>query len=187
MYNARLKNRKLKEKVYNLKAVISSLKKGELVSENALEHVQKSYETVPALLMARYLKNIQNQTVTHETYPPPLREFAATLHFYSNKAYEHVRKKFSLALPHQNTLRKWFANLDCSPGFITPALNVLKLKSDEAKSSGRELICSLMLDKMSIRKQVEFDEKKCGDIKMLVYQWQMMSFILPPKPWSFWL
>ncbi|KAL3198327.1 hypothetical protein MRX96_014445 [Rhipicephalus microplus] len=38
-------------------------------------------------------------------YPPELRAFALTLHFYSPAAYEYVRSKFNEALPSQRTLR----------------------------------------------------------------------------------
>lgn len=38
--------------------------------------------------------------VNRSKYPPELRSFAITLHFYSPKAYNFVRKKFNLALPH---------------------------------------------------------------------------------------
>lgn len=156
-YTQRYKNRQLQQKVTNLQTVVNVLKKEQLLSENALYHVKKSYDGIPSLIMARYLKNIDNKTITHETYPAPLREFAATLHFYSNKAYEYVRREFALALPHQSTIRKWFSNVDCSPGFISAAFHALKCQAEQYEKVGRELICSLMLDEMSVRKQIEFD------------------------------
>lgn len=43
---------------------------------------------------------------THKKYEEEIRKFAMTLHFYSGKAYEYVRRKFYNALPHPKTLGK---------------------------------------------------------------------------------
>lgn len=37
-------------------------------------------------------------------YIPEIRSFAMTLHFYSGKAYDYVRKKFNNQLPHSSTV-----------------------------------------------------------------------------------
>lgn len=105
-----------KVKVNNMKAVIEFLKKETIISSNASDHLEKTFDSVPHLLMRRYLKNVQNETISHEKYPPVLRQFAATLQFYSNKAYEEVRKQFQLSLPHPATIRRWYKNVDCNPG-----------------------------------------------------------------------
>lgn len=128
MYKARQKIKKLSQKVSSLEVVINRLKQENLVSDNVLDHLGKTFEGIPQLLMSRYLKNVQNETATRESYPAVLREFAATLQFYSCKAYEYVRKVFALALPNQSTIRKWYSNINCHPGYITSAFNALKIK-----------------------------------------------------------
>ncbi len=82
-----------------------------------------------------------------------MKEFAVSLHFYSAKAYNFVRK--SLHLPHPTTIRSWAADVACEPGFLTATINSLagKLASDgESK-------CGLILDEMSIRKETLWDRK----------------------------
>lgn len=60
-------------------------------------------------------------------YIPEIRSFAMTLHFYSAKAYNHVRKKFINQLPHPPMVRAWYRIVDGSPGFTAEALEAIKL------------------------------------------------------------
>jgi hypothetical protein len=82
------------------------------------------------------------------------------LQFYSSKAYEFVRKTFNLALPHQGQVKKWYAKIPAEPGFTKPTFQALKFKVEEAQKKGQEVICSLMLDEIAIRKHVSWDGKK---------------------------
>ncbi|KAK7476711.1 hypothetical protein BaRGS_00032048 [Batillaria attramentaria] len=80
------------------------------------------------------------------TYHPALKAFALTLQFYSTKAYEYVRRTFGLGLPHLNTIRRWFRSVDGKAGFSKEVLLSLERKVEEARSYGKEVLCSLMLD-----------------------------------------
>ncbi|KAB0795036.1 hypothetical protein PPYR_11875 [Photinus pyralis] len=160
LYQAKKTVKSLKIKVRSLKTVIADLRKNQNLSEHALFHLEKSYEEIPDVLMARYLKNREARCTTREKYPEKLRSFACTLQFYSSKAYEYVRQTFALGMPSQSTIRKWYANVNCFPGYCTPAFDALKCKVDEATINNKKLICGLMLDEMSLRKQVEFDGKR---------------------------
>jgi len=46
-----------------------------------------------------------------------MRKFAITLQFYSNKAYNFVRKIFKNLLPHPKTISKWYKVVNGDPGF----------------------------------------------------------------------
>ena len=70
---------------------------------------------------------------TDRKFPPELRAFAITLHFYSSSAYNYIRNTFKKCLPHPNTLRKWYC------------------------SEQSELVCSLIMDEMSIRQHVDWN------------------------------
>ena len=126
--------------------MVKELQDNNFLSNHAVEHLHQSYENVPNLLMKHYLKNTQNESVTQETYPSLLRQFASMSHFYSPKGYEYVRQTFALALPEPRTLRSWYSNVDCSLGYVEAAFNALKIKISEASARGREVICSLLLD-----------------------------------------
>lgn len=97
-------------------------------------------------------------------YRKSVRSFAATLRFYSPRAYNYVRNKFNLHLPHDTTLRKWYANLtfDGRPGISQESLNAIKLMVVEMRNQNEQLYCSLCWDEMSIRRHVQWvnSEKK---------------------------
>ena len=93
-------------------------------------------------------------------YSDELVAFALTLQFYSSKAYDYVRKTFDLALPAQQDIRRRYAKIEADPGFTEPAFTELRKKTEEAKLAGKEVICSLMLDEMAIKKNISFDGKK---------------------------
>lgn len=61
------------------------------------------------------------------------------------------------ALPDQRTLRKWYETVECESGFSKEVLKTLKKQS---KNRSKKLLCSLMMDKMSIRKHVHWDSNK---------------------------
>lgn len=67
------------------------------------------------------------------------RQFAATLLFYSNAAYNYVRQTFQNRLPHPRTIRKWFSTIDFNPETIVQILKSIKSVIDENKKSGKIL------------------------------------------------
>lgn len=101
-------------------------------------------------------------------YSKEVREFALNLHYCSPRAYEYVRKTFDGHLPHNATIRKWYANSDLNskPGITDKTLEFLKREVDEKKKTGEKLVCSVCFDEMSIRKQISWSQ---SDGHMLGY------------------
>lgn len=93
------------------------------------------------------------------SYPLPLRVFASTVSFMSPKAYKYLRGIFP-ALPHLSTLRKWHAQIDVKPGICQAALDILKAKHVKTNNTGKKLLCSIMVDDISIRKHIRWNSKK---------------------------
>lgn len=114
---------KLKNDVSTLTNTVKELKKQQNFSEN----IDQKYESVPTILINRYLKILRKEAVSHETYPPALKEFACTLYCYSKDAYEFVRQEFKSALPDQATIRKWRAKESTS----NPTDTSLEVKKEE--------------------------------------------------------
>lgn len=85
-----------------------------------------------------------------------LKQFATTVHFYSPKSYDYVREKFLLALPHPQTIRKWYSSISADPEFTVASFIALKSNVAEQKKVGKDTVCSLMMDEMYIHKQTEF-------------------------------
>ena len=71
----------------------------------------------------------------------------------------NLRQKLNLALPHQAHIRKWYSKIPAAPGFTQPAFVAIKAKVDAVRETGNKVVCVLMLDEMSIRKQVSWDAK----------------------------
>lgn len=97
---------------------------------------------------------------SNRKYPPELRSFALTLNFYSPSAYYYVRKTFGNCLPHPATLRKWYSSVDGAPGFTAESFRAVQIKVDEMKQNNKSLICSLIIDEMSIREHVQWNGKR---------------------------
>jgi hypothetical protein len=70
-----------------------------------------------------------------------------SLYVFSAKVYNYVRKQFNTILPHVRTLSKWYSHVDVKPGFTSEGLKMLTLK---VKFAILPVICSLMLDEISI-------------------------------------
>ncbi|KAG8187521.1 hypothetical protein JTE90_019951 [Oedothorax gibbosus] len=94
---------------------------------------------------------------TREKYPPELRAFALTLHFYSAKAYKYVRKTFACNLPHPSIIRKWYRSIDDTPGFTKEAFSALKIKAEETQKKDTKIKCVLIMDEIAIKKHIEWD------------------------------
>lgn len=95
----------------------------------------------------------------HQKYNASLRAFALTLHFYSPKAYSFVRDTFNKSLPHPVTIIKWYKTVGGAPGFSTESLNTLQEMVRTQASKGLPVLCNLVMDEMSIRKQIEWTGK----------------------------
>ena len=83
-----------------------------------------------------------------------------TLKFYSAKAYKYVRNTFEFSLPHHSTVRTCNGVVIAEPVFTKAAFSALSAKVLAAKRDGQDIICSLMLDEMTIRRHVDWDGEK---------------------------
>ncbi|KAK0145095.1 DNA transposase THAP9 [Merluccius polli] len=92
---------------------------------------------------------------TDHAFTSKQREFALTLHLHGPKAYKYLREQMKIPLPHPHTLLKWLHTVDAKPGLNTSLLDLLQRKSLEDHDQFGQ-VC-LMLDGMSIRKQVLYD------------------------------
>lgn len=141
--------KRYKRKVVSLKHIVKDLQnKNLLSSENSilLENMTEINREI-----------LQRKTAKRAKYSPQLRKFAITLSFFSSKAYDYVRREFDTCLPHRSTIGKWFKGIDATPGFTTEAFETLKKQVD---TSDKQIICSLVIDEMAIRKQLEWTGKK---------------------------
>ena len=122
-------------------------------------HLQSLATPALQLLFKRLVFKSSNKSTARQ-YPPEIRSFATTLQFYSLKGYEYVRKTFLKGLPHVSTIRKWYSNIECSPGFSGQAFKALETQVQKFSEKGKHLIVSLSIDDMSLKKLVNYNSKK---------------------------
>ena len=82
-----------------------------------------------------------------------------TLHYYSPKAYEFVRK--ILKLPHSSGIKHWAASVDCEPGYLTNVIQVIGQLA-EKKVWMKDVV--LVVDAMSIHKMTIYDKKTANHL-----------------------
>lgn len=103
------------------------------------------------------LEILQHGIPAHTKYSETVRKFCLTLNYYSPKAYEFIRETFKNKLPHPKTMQRWMANSDVNgePGIQEDHLEKLKrIATDFESTNKRKMICSLVFDEISLRKQV---------------------------------
>ena len=72
-------------------------------------------------------------------------------------------RNISIWLYHMSqvaTIRRWYSAIDGNPGFTQEAFDSLKVKDADANEKGEDIVCSLMLDEMSIMRHLDFDGKR---------------------------
>lgn len=104
-------------------------------------------------LFKRLLKKQTNEPMPLQ-YEPQLRVFALSLHYYSPRAYEYVRRQFNLCLPHTKTISSWYRTINGNTGIHTEAIEAIKRCVENTDYS---LCGSLQFDEMAIREHLEYD------------------------------
>ena len=147
-----------KKKVDSLISVVESVKENHVVSSACADVLETTFAGASRDLMKRIVSQKANKKPG--AYTAKLRSFAMTLKLYSAKAYKYVRNTFDLGLPHPSTITTWYGAVNADPGFTKAAFSALSAKVLAAKRDGQDIICSLMLDEMAIRKHVDWDGQK---------------------------
>lgn len=93
-------------------------------------------------------------------YSSNVRLFCFTVHFYSTRAYEYIRKTFNLNLPSIRTIQRWYTSIDGSPGFTSDIFDALRQRANEFKERKQPLVVSLIFDDVNIRKHSQYDATK---------------------------
>ena len=146
----RLRTRNFR-KEKTIKGLMLQLKKLKLLSEENEKSIIDNFGHMATELFRNEAKNCNK--LSGSRYSQEIKEFAISLHFYSPRAYKFVRK--SLNLPHPATIRSWSVNIECEPGFLKKPFEFVEGKVNEGQKD-----CVLMLDEMSIKKQLQWDKKQ---------------------------
>uniref|UniRef100_A0A2A4JUC7 THAP-type domain-containing protein n=1 Tax=Heliothis virescens TaxID=7102 RepID=A0A2A4JUC7_HELVI len=146
--NLRKKNTRLVKKTISLKNAVKVLTKRFKLDSNLSQDLDMYVK--PTELFNLNCLNTVTKKKRCLKYPPVVRKFALTLHFYSTAAYRYLRKMYNTCLPHTNTIYSWYKSVEAKPGFTQESFDRL---SEKVKMSNKILLCSLVVDEMSIRQQ----------------------------------
>ena len=142
-----------KKNIRKEKTIKGLLKKLESMKHLDADQTQRLLSNFGHLTRDLFTNELKNSKKgKNSRYSDSIKQFAVSLHFYSPRAYEYVRK--SLHLPCSATIRAWAAAIQCEPGFLTDVIEHLQntLKDDEKD-------CILLVDEMAIKKEVIWDVK----------------------------
>ncbi|XP_044292842.1 DNA transposase THAP9 isoform X3 [Varanus komodoensis] len=97
--------------------------------------------------------SLQCEGVQCENYPADTRNFAVSLHLFSAKAYDFMKRTFQL--PEPSALRRWLSNPDFKPGLSQQAFDTLAERSKADDQAFK--MCSLLIGTMPLERKIHFD------------------------------
>lgn len=109
LYRATYNEKQAQRKVQALKVVVRDLQQRNSTMTHDGSILRYLDEDVQELVKCG-AKN-QKTSSTPRRWKPSLFKLALSLYFYSPKAYNFLRYKFSNALPHPKTISKWYRTM----------------------------------------------------------------------------
>lgn len=138
--------RRRNTRVSNLNDMLQLLKSNALLNEKVEGIIKGNLQsTLPFELFVNEIDNA-DRSKTNRRYSDEIKNFCLTLHFYSPKAYEFIRKRSTL--PDESTIRRWLSTRDCRPGILTEVIEFLK---EEQTKSVYLRDVALIYDAIAIR------------------------------------
>lgn len=139
------KSRRQQCKISKLEDLLRDLQSKNLLAAEPATVMEKCFDSTILDLVRNELSNSGKQA-TGKRYSQEVKQFAATLRYYSPQAYEYCKSIFSL--PNSSSIRNWISNVECEPGFLSNVLDICS--NSDIKDY------SLVLDSMSLKKQTHY-------------------------------
>ncbi|KAK8759584.1 hypothetical protein V5799_002784 [Amblyomma americanum] len=135
-----------------LEDIIEQMREKNLLSEEAERKLQE-FGNLPQDILKGCTENSAAGNSCGRRYSEEMKKFSSALYYYSPRAYDYLGTLF--AMPIVQAIRQWLKVVSGWPGFTAEVLNDLKVQ--HAQDSPRERLCSIVLDRMSIRNACEPD------------------------------
>ena len=119
------------KKIDSLKSLLDDLVKKQLLSEDVLANLEKSFSELPLEFIKNYYQNKDREAKGYR-HSDEVKRFALTLNFYSPKAYDYVRSVFK-TLPHPSSMANWTSSIKCDPGFFEDVFREIRSKTENMK------------------------------------------------------
>ena len=135
--------------------LLKTLKEKQLVSDENHRLLNHNFGgTMAQEIFRNQVKNTAAISKNAMLYTNELKSFAVTLHYYSPKAYDFIRK--ILALPDPANIRAWGSSVQCEPGFLT---EIMHLVGENATKQPNMKDIALIVDGMALRKGIVWNPK----------------------------
>ena len=131
-------------KFKNLEDMYDELVKKELLHHNFAKQLQRQFPDMSCDIISNHFVNKDKKPQGHR-HSEEAKKFALTLNFSSPRAYEFVRKIFSL--PHPRSLSAWTSTAECEPGLFSDVFTHLQAL---IKGDSKYADATLVVDAMSI-------------------------------------
>ena len=160
----RKKVKRRDKKIQNMVDLLKHLKKKQLIADHEHILITENFGSVAEELFQNQSLNSRKLTTFAHRYSDITKQFTMTLHYYSPKAYEFVRK--ILKLPHSSSIKHWAASVDCEPGYLTNVIQVIGQLA-EKKVWMKDVV--LVVDAMSIHKMTIYDKNRKSFVGLVDY------------------
>ena len=119
--------------------------------------LSENFGSTAKCLFENQVKNMKkdNTCMYARCYSLATKQFTMTLHYYSPKAYNFVRK--ILKLPHASSIKAWPSTVDCEPSYLA---NVIKAVGQLVARKTWKQDVVLVVDAMSLHKMTLCDQSK---------------------------
>lgn len=167
----------LKVKYKQLQTTFTHKQRSEVSLKDALEKIKSLNGRQGAVLQAQFPavvqciidneeKALKTKGKTGMIYDEEMKRFAATLYFYSPKAYRFLRHH--MALPHPKTISSWMQSSNCGPGFNVDVLDKLgDVRARDTSNVMTEIV--IVIDEMAIRQQLVWHPSKNTNVGHIDY------------------
>lgn len=143
------KSYRLKRKVNTRQTVVDELRRRNMVSDEIATILENTNSEVTQELM----KRIVTQKKEYRCILTTAKIFCTYIEILLLKRLQVCSQRFNLALPHPSVIRPWYSCIDRDPGLTKTPFCALSAKVAASRGTGEKVICSLLLDEMSVKKQ----------------------------------
>ena len=109
------KLRRRDKKIETQSQFISDLKAKNLIDDDIANILDENFSGLTGAIIQNQFKN-KGRDPRGRRHNDEVKKFALTLHFYSPRAYDYLRKVFDF--PHPKSLYVWTSSVDCEPGLF---------------------------------------------------------------------
>ena len=148
------KLRRRDKKIVDLNSMLTVAQKMCIMSSDTADMLKDTFGEVPFDVLVHQIQNNKKKPKARR-YTASMKEFTLTLYFYSPRSYNFLRKK--ICLPHPAMLSTWVSTANCFPGFLDEAHAYIKSIAEQQETA---FDCALIIDSMSIRKQILWDKSR---------------------------